>query len=63
MRDRGALSSAAGPMTNTGQRAAFARSMFQALNCRLRNGPSVLLFDDPVAQVDDIKVLSFLDRT
>ena len=32
------------------------------MNTRLQSGPPVLLFDDPVAHVDDINVLSFLDH-
>lgn len=47
---------------STGQRAAFALSLFLAMNGCLRSGPPVLLFDDPVAHVDDINVLSFLDH-
>ena len=47
---------------STGQRAAFALSLFLAMNGRLHSGPPVLLFDDPVAHVDDINVLSFLDH-
>ncbi|NRF74082.1 SMC family ATPase [Rahnella bonaserana] len=47
---------------STGQRAAFALSLFLAMNARLRSGPPVLLFDDPVAHVDDINVLAFLDH-
>lgn len=47
---------------STGQRTAFALSLFLAMNGRLRSGPPVLLFDDPVAHVDDINVLSFLDH-
>ena len=47
---------------SSGQRAAFALSLFLAMNSRLRTGPPVLLFDDPVAHVDDINVLSFLDH-
>lgn len=47
---------------STGQRAAFALSLFLAMNTRLQSGPPVLLFDDPVAHVDDINVLSFLDH-
>lgn len=46
---------------SSGQRAAFALSLFISMNARLQNGPQVLLFDDPVAHVDDINVLSFLD--
>lgn len=47
---------------STGQRAAYALSLFLAMNGRLNSGPPVLLFDDPVAHVDDINVLSFLDH-
>ncbi len=47
---------------STGQRAAFALSLFLAMNGRLRSGPPMLLFDDPVAHIDDINVLSFLDH-
>ncbi|CAM3933933.1 hypothetical protein [Bordetella muralis] len=47
---------------STGQRSAFALSLFLAMNGRLRSGPPVLIFDDPVAHVDDINVLSFLDH-
>lgn len=47
---------------STGQRAAFALSLFLAMNSRLTSGPPIVLFDDPVAHVDDINVLSFLDH-
>lgn len=47
---------------STGQRAAFALSLFLAMNGRLQSGPPVLLFDDPVAHIDDINMLSFLDH-
>lgn len=47
---------------STGQRAAFALSLFLAMNGRLRSGPPILLFDDPVAHIDDINMLSFLDH-
>ena len=47
---------------STGQRAAYALSLFLAMNARLVSGPPILLFDDPVAHVDDINVLSFLDH-
>ncbi|MBE8717504.1 AAA family ATPase [Cellvibrio polysaccharolyticus] len=47
---------------STGQRAAFALSLFLAMNGRLRSGPLVLIFDDPVAHIDDINMLSFLDH-
>ena len=46
---------------SSGQRAAYALSLFLAMNESLRNGPKVILFDDPVAHIDDINTLSFLD--
>ncbi|MDZ7650285.1 MAG: ABC transporter ATP-binding protein [Cytophagales bacterium] len=46
---------------SSGQRSALALSIFLALNKKLRNGPNLLLFDDPVAFVDDLNILSFLD--
>jgi DNA repair protein SbcC/Rad50 len=47
---------------SSGQRAAYALSLFLAMNERLRTGPRVLLLDDPVAHVDDINTLSLLDH-
>ncbi len=47
---------------STGQRAAFALSLFLAMNGRLQSGPPILIFDDPVAHIDDINMLSFLDH-
>lgn len=46
---------------STGQRAAFALSVFLALNRTAAKAPPVLLIDDPVAHVDDLNALSFLD--
>jgi exonuclease SbcC len=46
---------------STGQRAALAVSIFLALNSLLKNGPPIILLDDPVAHVDDLNTLSFLD--
>ncbi|NOT50079.1 MAG: AAA family ATPase [Chitinophagaceae bacterium] len=46
---------------STGQRAALALSIFISLNKKLTNGPNVIFLDDPVAYVDDLNVLSFLD--
>ena len=47
---------------SSGQRAAYALSLFLAMNERLQQGPRVILFDDPVSHVDDINTLSFLDH-
>lgn len=46
---------------SAGQRAALALSIFLALNLKLKNGPYVLLFDEPVTNIDDLNVLSFID--
>ena len=46
---------------STGQRSALALSVFLALNIRVTGGPRLLLIDDPVAHVDDLNTLSFLD--
>lgn len=46
---------------SSGQRAAYALSLFVALNGRTERGPKLMLFDDPIAHVDDLNVLSFLD--
>lgn len=46
---------------SAGQRTAVALAMFLALNEKLKNGPDFLLFDDPIAFVDDLNILSFLD--
>jgi chromosome segregation protein len=46
---------------STGQRAAFALSIFLALSSTATSSPRVLLIDDPVAHVDDLNALSFLD--
>lgn len=47
---------------SSGQRTAYALSLFLAMNGRIRSGPRVLLFDDPISHVDDINSLSFLDH-
>jgi DNA repair protein SbcC/Rad50 len=47
---------------STGQRAAFVLSLFLAMNGKLKTAPPILLFDDPVAHIDDFNVLSFLDH-
>ncbi len=46
---------------STGQRAAFALSIFLAQNSQLAAAPPVMLIDDPIAHVDDLNSLSFLD--
>lgn len=46
---------------STGQRSALALSIFLALNKKLKSGPNLILFDDPVTYTDDLNVLSFLD--
>lgn len=46
---------------STGQRAAFALSIFLARNRTAKSAPPLLLIDDPIAHVDDLNALSFLD--
>jgi exonuclease SbcC len=46
---------------STGQRAAFALSIFLAQNAQLRTAPPVILVDDPIAHIDDMNALAFLD--
>ena len=46
---------------STGQRSAFALSIFLAQNAQLTAAPPVILIDDPIAHVDDLNSLSFLD--
>jgi len=46
---------------STGQRSALALSIFLTLNSKLKNGPDIIMFDDPVAFIDDLNALSFLD--
>ena len=46
---------------STGQRSALALSIFLCLNKKLRNGPPFLIFDDPIAYIDDLNILSFID--
>ena len=46
---------------STGQRAALVISIFISLNRKLKNGPNIIIFDDPVTFIDDFNVLSFLD--
>lgn len=46
---------------STGQRAALMLSIFLTLNLSLRSGPKFMLIDDPVAHIDDLNSLVFLD--
>jgi len=46
---------------STGQRAALALSIFLALNETARSAPPIILIDDPVAHIDDLNTLSFID--
>lgn len=46
---------------STGQRAAFALSIFLARNRTATSAPPILLVDDPIAHIDDLNALSFLD--
>jgi DNA repair protein SbcC/Rad50 len=46
---------------STGQRAAFALSIFLAQNAQLKTAPPLILIDDPIAHIDDMNALSFLD--
>jgi chromosome segregation protein len=46
---------------STGQRAAFALSVFLAVHRTAAKAPPVIVIDDPVAHVDDLNALSFLD--
>mgnify|MGYP000299988104 FL=1 len=46
---------------STGQRSALALSIFLCLNRKLKHGPNIIIFDDPVSFIDDFNALSFLD--
>jgi exonuclease SbcC len=46
---------------STGQRAAYGLSVFLAQNEEVNVGPPVIMIDDPVAHVDDLNSLSFID--
>jgi exonuclease SbcC len=46
---------------STGQRSAFMLSVFLSLNLSLLGGPPLMLIDDPVAHIDDLNALAFLD--
>lgn len=47
--------------TSTGQRSALALAIFLSLNRKLKNGPQIIMFDDPVAFIDDLNAISFID--
>ena len=51
------------PLTqiSSGQRSALALSLFLSLNNKAENGPKVILFDDPITNIDDLNILSFID--
>ncbi|MCO4861258.1 AAA family ATPase [Cupriavidus sp. WGlv3] len=61
LRLRGTNSTRGLDQVSTGQRAAFALSVFLSLNSTARSAPPVLLIDDPIAHIDDMNALSFLD--
>lgn len=44
-----------------GQRSALALSVFITLNSKLTNGLKYILLDDPIAFIDDLNILSFID--
>jgi len=46
---------------STGQRAAYALSMFLAMNAQVKDGPTLILLDDPISHIDDLNALSFMD--
>ena len=46
---------------SSGQRAGLALSIFLALNDSAKTAPPIVLIDDPVAHIDDMNALSFLD--
>ena len=46
---------------STGQRAAVALSIFLTMHSSVSAKAPWLLFDDPVAHIDDLNILSFLD--
>ncbi|WP_095101415.1 ATP-binding protein [Pseudomonas sp. Irchel 3A5] len=58
---RDGLRTHAATQVSTGQRAALALSIFLALNRSAETAPPVLLIDDPIAHIDDLNALSFLD--
>jgi len=61
LRSRGGSSSRSLDEVSTGQRAAFALSIFLALNLTAQSAPPIVLIDDPIAHIDDLNALSFMD--
>lgn len=61
LRTRGGGASRSLDEVSTGQRAAFALSIFLALNLTAQSAPPVVLIDDPIAHIDDLNALSFMD--
>lgn len=47
---------------STGQRSALALSIFLALHSSVRKKANLILIDDPVAHIDDLNSLSFIDH-
>ena len=46
---------------SSGQRNALALAIFLTMNRKITQAPSLILMDDPVAYVDDLNIISFLD--
>jgi energy-coupling factor transporter ATP-binding protein EcfA2 len=46
---------------SAGQRTALALSVFLTMNFKLKNGPDIILFDEPMTNIDDLNALSFID--
>lgn len=46
---------------SSGQRNALALAIFLTMNSKITQAPSLILLDDPVAHVDDLNIVSFLD--
>lgn len=61
LRRRGDNSAIQLNQVSTGQRAAYALSMFLAMNAQVKAGPKAILLDDPISHIDDLNALSFLD--
>lgn len=48
-------------MVSTGQRTAIALSFFFGMHLSCPQAPKIILFDDPIAFIDDLNILAFLD--